>query len=151
MQTKFMEAAIALAAENLPTGTGGPFGAVIVKKDKIIGRGKNQVLTLNDPTAHAEVLAIRDACKRLNYFHLEGCELYTSCEPCPMCLSSCYWARIEKIYFAATPQDAEAIGFIDNKIYQELTLPLHNRRIAMQQLMAEKSRKMMRQWSGILY
>lgn len=112
--------AIMLAKENVQNGSGGPFGAVIVKDGQIIGEGKNSVTTLNDPTAHAEIMAIRDACQKLGTFHLEDCTIYSSCEPCPMCLSSIYWAHITDVHYAATKNDAGKAGFIDKQIYDEL-------------------------------
>lgn len=114
---EFMKAAKCLAEENLKTNNGGPFGAVIVKDNKIIGRGANSVLRNNDPTAHAEVIAIRDACKTINSYDLSGCELYTSCYPCPMCLSAIIWANIKKVYYGNTKEDAANIGFRDDFIY----------------------------------
>lgn len=132
-QKKFMDEAIALSRRCLGTGRGGPFGAVVVKDGQIVGRGSNSVTLLNDPTAHAEVMAIRDACKNLNSFQLDGCEIYTSCEPCPMCLGAIYWARPDKIYFAADKQDASAAGFDDSFIYQELDRPMMERKIATEQ------------------
>ena len=128
----FMQEAVQLSLENMRNGTGWPFWAVIVKDGKIVGKWANNVTSLNDPTAHAEVMAIRDACKNLNSFQLTGCTIYTSCEPCPMCLGAIYRARPDKVYFANTKEDAAAIGFDDHFIYQELekelkqrTLPLH--------------------------
>jgi tRNA(Arg) A34 adenosine deaminase TadA len=128
-EEKFMQEAIALSRKGMEGGEGGPFGCVIVKDDEIIGRGNNKVLATNDPTAHAEVIAIRDACKNLNTFQLEGCEVYTSCEPCPMCLGAIYWARPQKIYFANNREDAAAIGFDDSMIYNEIQTPLTDRKI----------------------
>lgn len=120
---EFIREAARLALENVEARDGGPFGAVIVRDGKIVGRGVNTVTRDNDPTAHAEVNAIREACRRLGTFHLEGCELYTSCEPCPMCLSAIYWARIDRVYYGCTADDAAAIGFADAFIYRELLLP----------------------------
>ncbi|MCR4650358.1 MAG: nucleoside deaminase [Lachnospiraceae bacterium] len=117
---KYMEVADALARDNLKTNVGGPFGAVVVKDGEIVGRGSNHVLENNDPTAHAEVMAIRDACKNLATYDLTGCELYTSCYPCPMCLSAIIWANIRQVYFGNTKEDAEAIGFRDDFIYRYL-------------------------------
>jgi tRNA(Arg) A34 adenosine deaminase TadA len=118
----FMREATDLAHQNVLAGKGGPFGAVIVRGGEIIGRGANVVTSTNDPTAHAEVTAIRDACKKLGAFSLPGCEIYTSCEPCPMCLAAIYWAHIEKIFFANTRSDAARIGFDDDHLYREMTL-----------------------------
>src|SRR6187402_191609 len=120
MNKEFMLEAIELSFQGQRAGKGGPFGAVVVKDGKIIGRGFNQVTSNNDPTAHAEVVAIRDACKNLNDFQLAGCEIYTSCEPCPMCLGAIYWARPDKVYYANTRQDAADIDFDDSMIYEEL-------------------------------
>src|SRR3954468_6759645 len=131
MKSQFMREAIRLSIDMMRCGEGGPFGAVVVRGEKVVGRGCNQVTSTNDPTAHAEIVAIRDACKRLKTFQLDDCELYTSCEPCPMCLSAIYWARLKKIYFANTRQDAAEIGFDDDFIYQEIPLALEKRKIAM--------------------
>lgn len=127
----FMKRAIELSKMALQTGKGGPFGCVIVKDGKIVGEGHNQVTSTNDPTAHAEVVAIRNACKNLNSFQLEGCEVYTSCEPCPMCLGAIYWARPSKVYFANTREDAKQIGFDDSFIYDEIPLSISQRKIPM--------------------
>ena len=124
-----MQEAIRLAIEGVSTGRGGPFGAVVVKDGQIVGRGCNEVTTSNDPTAHAEILAIRQACRELGVFHLADCELYTSCEPCPMCLSAIYWARIERYYFGCTAHDAVAIDFADEVIRHELSVPPAQRAI----------------------
>jgi len=123
VNTAFMHEAIRLAIEGVESGRGGPFGAVVVKDDQIVGRGCNCVTSTNDPTAHAEVIAIRDACQALGNFHLTGCELYTTCEPCPMCLAAIYWARLERYYFGCTAHDAAAIQFADNFIRHELSVP----------------------------
>ncbi|CAH0150951.1 Guanine deaminase [Peribacillus sp. Bi96] len=128
-----MEMAVQLAHENVLAKNGGPFGAVIVKDGTVIGRGCNNVTTANDPTAHAEVQAIRDACRTLNSFQLTDCEIYTSCEPCPMCIGAIYWARPKAIYYACTKDDAARIGFDDHFIYQELAIPMENRSIKMEQ------------------
>lgn len=128
-EEKFMQEAVALSRKGMEDGEGGPFGCVIVKGDEIIGRGNNQVTSLNDPTAHAEVMAIRDACRNLGAYQLEDCEVYTSCEPCPMCLGAIYWARPKKIYYANQREDAAAIGFDDSMIYEEITKPLNERKI----------------------
>jgi len=126
-QTAFMREAAQLAHDNVIAGRGGPFGAVIVRDGQVIGRGANLVTSSNDPTAHAEVSAIRDACQRLGTFSLAGADIYTSCEPCPMCLAAIYWARIEKIFYANTRTDAARIGFDDDFLYQEIPLPYEKR------------------------
>ncbi len=132
--SQFMKRAIELAMANVKSGKGGPFGAVIVKDGKIIAEGANQVTVIQDPTAHAEVVAIRNACKLLGNFDLSGCELYTSCEPCPMCLGAIYWARPEKVYYAATRTEAAQAGFDDDFIYKEINVAPSNRQIPMDQL-----------------
>ena len=133
-----MRAAIALSLAKMQSNCGGPFGAVIVCRGKIVGRGWNRVTSANDPTAHAEILAIRDACRRLKTFHLEACELYTSCEPCPMCLSAIYWSRIGRIYYANDRVDAAAIGFRDDLLYHEIPLPLDQRAVPSVRLLADE-------------
>ncbi len=120
----FLREAIRLSGEKMQAGEGGPFGAVIVKNGEIVGRGWNRVTSANDPTAHAEVEAIRDACSNLDTFSLAGCEIYASCEPCPMCLSAIYWARLDALYYAATRHDAAAAGFDDTLIYEEISKPM---------------------------
>ena len=142
----FMREAIRLSIENMRAGNGGPFGAVIVKDGKIIARGFNQVTSSNDPTAHAEVVAIREACKVLNSFQLEDCEIYTSCEPCPMCLGAIYWARPSKMYYANTKKDAANIGFDDQFIYEELDLPLDKRQLAAEQLLQDEAIVAFKEW-----
>ncbi|HEY6168831.1 MAG TPA: nucleoside deaminase, partial [Verrucomicrobiae bacterium] len=129
MKPEFMHEAIRLSREKMLAGNGGPFGAVVVKNSKVIGRGWNRVTSTNDPTAHAEVTAIREACQTLGDFRLAGCELYTSCEPCPMCLAAIYWARIERVYFACARQDAAAAGFDDEFLYAEFARPAVERRV----------------------
>ena len=126
---KFLSQAIELASENVKSGNGGPFGAIIVKDGEIIATGVNNVTTNNDPTAHAEITAIRNACTKLNSFQLDDCEIYSSCEPCPMCLGAIYWARPKALYFAANKNDAAAVGFDDSFIYSELKLDYSNRKI----------------------
>ncbi len=143
----FMAEAIALAEEGVREGLGGPFGAVVVRKGKIIGRGQNRVLTDGDPTAHAEMVAIRDACRRLGHFQLDGCTLYSSCEPCPMCLGAIYWARPQRLVYACTHEDASAVGFDDSFIYQEMALPVDKRSLTTQQLMREEGLRPMRLWA----
>ncbi|MDE1171226.1 MAG: deaminase [Verrucomicrobium sp.] len=123
----FMREAARLSREGMDAGRGGPFGCVIVRGGEIVGRGNNGVTSTNDPTAHAEVVAIREACKALNTFTLAGCELYTSCEPCPMCLAAVYWARIDRLYYANTREDAARIGFDDAFLYKEVALPVDER------------------------
>lgn len=143
---EYMLEAIRLSFETMRNNTGGPFGAVIVKDGKIIAKGSNNVLQNNDPTAHAEVVAIREACKVLGTFQLTGCELYTSCEPCPMCLGAIYWARPDKLYFANTKKDAAAIGFDDEFIYKEIELPFSDRSIRTEQLGREEAMKAFEEW-----
>jgi len=139
--------AIALSEQNVKKALGGPFGAVIVKDGKLIAKSANQVTRLNDPTAHAEVSAIRKACKKLNTFDLSGCVIYTSCEPCPMCLGAIYWARISSIYYANTKRDAADIGFDDQFIYEELDLPMDQRKLPIVQLMRDESQHAFKQWA----
>jgi guanine deaminase len=142
----FMQAAIDLARQGMVNGEGGPFGCVIVKADVIVGQGCNSVTSKYDPTAHAEVVAIRDACRHLQTHQLTGCELYTSCEPCPMCMGAIYWARPERVYFAATRFDAADAGFDDSFIYEEIACALDNRRIPMIQAAREQSVKVFEEW-----
>ena len=130
----FMEKAIEVALENVISNQGGPFGAIVVKDGKIIGTGRNEVTASNDPTAHAEVQAIRAACQYLNDFQLIDCEIYTSCEPCPMCIGAIYWARPKAVYYACTKEDAAKIGFDDQFIYEQLSLPIDQRNITMKQI-----------------
>lgn len=141
----WMQRAIELSVKNVDNG-GGPFGAVIVKDNQLISEGFNQVTKLNDPTMHAEVMAIREACKKLNSFDLSGCVIYTSCEPCPMCLGAIYWARISKMYFANTKQDADAIGFSDDFIYKELEKSYHLRSLKTYQIMREQALTAFEKW-----
>ena|ERR1700761_7718529 len=136
---KFMRLAIELSEYNVKQGLGGPFGAVIVKDGMIIARSANRVVPENDPTAHAEVSVIRMACKELDTYNLKGCEIYTSCEPCPMCLGAIYWARIDKIYYANTKADAAAIGFDDHFIYDELECKMEARKLPFTQLLREEA------------
>jgi guanine deaminase len=143
---KFMQMAIDLSVKNVQDGLGGPFGAVIVKDGEVVAASANKVVPTNDPTAHAEVSAIRLACQQLNTFSLEGCEIYTSCEPCPMCLGAIYWARLDKIYYANTKADAAAIGFDDHFIYDELDLPMTKRKLPLVQLLRDEALKAFRQW-----
>jgi guanine deaminase len=148
LEKKFMQEAIEEAKLGVANNQGGPFGAVVVKDNQIIGRGHNCVPSTNDPTAHAEVTAIRNACQQLNTFNLQGCTIYTSCEPCPMCLAAIYWARIDKIFFAANQHDAANIGFDDRFFYQEITKPLGDRKIPEQQLLQEESQAVFAEWFG---
>jgi guanine deaminase len=145
-ELKFMKEALDLARHGMNNGIGGPFGCIIVKDNAIVGRGCNSVSSTNDPTAHAEVVAIRDACKNLQTFQLTDCEIYTSCEPCPMCMGAIYWARPKKVYFGATRHDAAAAGFDDSLIYQELTASLHDRIIEMVCLGSEVANKVFDEW-----
>ncbi|WP_066251006.1 nucleoside deaminase [Neobacillus drentensis] len=144
----FMEKAIELALNNVLTKQGGPFGAIVVKDGKIIGMGKNAVTATNDPTAHAEVQAIRDACRFLNDFQLTGCEIYTSCEPCPMCIGAIYWARPKAVYYACTKQDAAKIGFDDQFIYDQLSIPVENRKIQMKKIFPTNGDLPFRTWEN---
>ncbi len=143
---EFMLRDIELSKYGLESGKGGPFGCVIVKDGKIIGEGNNQVTSTNDPTAHAEMVAIRNACKNINSFQLEGCEVYTSCEPCPMCLGAIYWARPDKIYFANNRSDAAEIGFDDAFIYDEIGEKIENRKIQMEPLGRMEALEIFKQW-----
>ena len=143
-----MARAIQLSLENVQSGRGGPFGAVVVQDGAIIGEAANQVTSTNDPTAHAEVLAIRAACKKLGAFELLGCEIYTSCEPCPMCLGAIYWARLSRIYFGNAGADASKIGFDDSLIYCEIAHPHPQRKIPMIQIMREEALAAFRAWEN---
>ena len=145
-EEKFMMEAIALSQKGIQNEEGGPFGCVIVKGDAIVGRGNNKVTSSNDPTAHAEVVAIRDACRNLQTFQLEDCEVYTTCEPCPMCLGAIYWARPKIIYYANSREDAAAIGFDDSMIYEEFGLDLDKRRIPMRSVGKEEALKVFEEW-----
>jgi guanine deaminase len=147
MNSPFMARAIDLAIENVRTGQGGPFGAVIVKDGGIMAEGVNQVTSSNDPTAHAEVLAIRQACRKLGLFELKHCELYTSCEPCPMCLGAIYWARLSRVYYGGFAADASKVGFDDSFIYREITQPHPQRLIPMIQMMREEALAAFRAWA----
>ena len=147
MNKKFMSRAIELSIESVNRGTG-PFGAVIVKDDKIIAEGFNTVTLIKDPTSHAEIVAIRSACKKLNNFILDDCILYTTCESCPMCLSAIYWARINKIFYANTRNDAQKIDFSDALIYQELNKSIKERKIPMHQMMREDALKAFEMWDN---
>jgi tRNA(Arg) A34 adenosine deaminase TadA len=148
MQSKFMREAIRLSRVKMQGGQGGPFGAVVVRHRKIIARGWNTVTSANDPTAHAEVMAIREACRKLKTFQLADCELYTSCEPCPMCLSAIYWARLKKVYFANTRRDAAKIDFDDEMIYREVAKPVSKRLIPMKQLLRAEAGRVFNEWQA---
>lgn len=143
----FMREAIKLSINNIDSGNGGPFGAVIVKDGVIIARGANEVTSSNDPTAHAEVVAIRNACKVLGSFQLDGCEIYTSCEPCPMCLGAIYWARPEKIYYANSKEDAAAADFDDQFIYEEIEKPIGERQLFTEQMMRDEANEAFVRWT----
>ena len=147
MKNRFMSRAIELSIESVKSG-GGPFGSVIIKNNEIISEGMNRVTKNNDPTAHGEIVAIRNACKNLNDFSLKGCELYTSCEPCPMCLSAIYWSRIDKIYYANTRDDAKKIDFDDSLIYSELTKKIKERKIPTIQLMRDEALQGFKLWTN---
>lgn len=142
----FLREAIRLSKEHMEAGEGGPFGAVIVKDGKMVGRGWNCVTSSNDPTAHAEVMAIRDACRALETFKLDGCEIYASCEPCPMCLSAIYWARLDALYFAATHEDAGDAGFDDTELYKEMKLPWKERKLTAEQHLQPEAQDVFDQW-----
>jgi len=146
-KNKFMARAIELSIKSAST-IGGPFGSVIVKDNKIISEGSNEVTSLNDPTAHAEIVAIRKACQKLRKFNLSGCEIYTTCEPCPMCLSAIYWARIDKIYYANTREDAKNIDFDDSFIYLEVAKKINDRKIKMKQMNREEAFEAFKIWKN---
>lgn len=148
MKKEFMREAIRISVQKMRANCGGPFGAVVVRNGKVVGRGWNQVTSGNDPTAHAEVTAIRDACKRLKTFQLTDCELYTSCEPCPMCLAAMYWARLKKVYFGNTRKDAAKIDFDDDFIYKEVPLPIQKRKLPMRQLMHKEALVAFKEWQS---
>lgn len=148
MKEEFMQEAIRLSLETMRNNKGGPFGAVVVKDGIIIARGSNRVVSTNDPTAHAEVVAIREACSKLNSFQLEDCEIYTSCEPCPMCMAAIYWARPRIVYFGNSKEDAAEIGFDDSFIYEELVTPLLQRKIPMVRIQQDEALKAFREWAA---
>jgi guanine deaminase len=148
MKEELMRAAIRLSLAKMRANCGGPFGAVVVRNGKIIARGWNQVTSTNDPTAHAEVTAIRAACKKLKTFQLSDCELYTSCEPCPMCLAAIYWARFQKVYYANTRDDAAKIQFDDEWLYHEVAQPIAKRKIPMRQLLRVEALKVFAEWQA---
>jgi guanine deaminase len=145
MSSDFMRQAIALALENIRTG-GGPFAALVVKDGAVVATGANRVTATNDPTAHAEIVAMREACKKLGSFQLDDCEIYTTCEPCPMCLGAIYWARPARVFFASTASDAAAAGFDDAFIYDELQTPAEERRIPMTEVQREEALVIFQEW-----
>lgn len=147
MSNPFMARAIQLSIDSVHSGRGGPFGAVVVRGGKIVAEGVNQVTLTQDPTAHAEIIAIRQACAKLGAFELKDCEIYTSCEPCPMCIGAIYWARLSRVYFANTAEDAANIGFDDSLIYGELSRPSSQRRIPIIQMMREEALAGFRAWA----
>ena len=144
-KNKFMIRAIELSISSA-NGSGGPFGCVIVKDEKIIAEGSNKVTFSNDPTAHAEIVAIREACRKLNIFNLSGCDIYTSCEPCPMCLSAIYWSHIDNIYYANTREDAKKINFDDSLIYSEFSKKMEDRKIPIKQILRDEALKAFEIW-----
>jgi guanine deaminase len=146
MGDPFMARAIQLSVDNVLSGQGGPFGAVIVRAGEIVAEGVNRVTSTNDPTAHAEVVAIRAACGALGAFLLEGCEIYASCEPCPMCLGAIYWAHLERIYFGNAAADASKVGFDDSFIYRQFAQPVGDRSIPMVRMMSEEAQVAFRAW-----
>jgi guanine deaminase len=147
MNTAFLHEAIRLSIEKMVANEGGPFGAVVVRSQQIVGRGWNRVTSTNDPTAHAEIVAIRDACSRLKTFSLAGCEIYSSCEPCPLCLAAIYWSRLDRIYYAATCEDAASAGFDDRNFYRELAKPVGDRSIPMEQALREVACVALNAWT----
>jgi guanine deaminase len=151
MDNLFMARAIQLSLDNVLSGQGGPFGAVIVKEGHIVAEGVNRVTATNDPTAHAEVVAIREACAKLGFFELKDCELYTSCEPCPMCLGAIYWARLSRVYFGNIAADASKVGFDDSAIYHEFARPHSQRSIPMVQMMRQQALTAFRAWEAKLH
>lgn len=144
-----MQKAIRIGTEGMRNGMGGPFGCVIIKDNQVVGTGCNSVLKNNDPTAHAEVIAIRDACKNMKTFQLTGCDVYTSCEPCPMCIGAIYWARPDRVFFANTRHDAAQIGFDDLFIYEELNVPFSKKKIPMHQVNFTEAAKMFEEWTAM--
>lgn len=145
---QFMMRAIELARAGMDNNDGGPFGCVVVKDGKVVGEGSNRVTSTNDPTAHAEVVAIREACKTLNAFQLDGCSIYTSCEPCPMCLGAIYWARPAQVFYACTREDAAAVGFDDDFIYDEISLPNEDRERVMINLLRDEGVALFQAWDA---
>ena len=148
MNQKFMQKAIDVALQGMDAGKGGPFGAVVVKNGEVVAAGCNEVTSTNDPTAHAEVVAIRKACMELETFQLEGCELYTTCEPCPMCLGAIYWARPDVVYFGSLKEDAAGVGFDDEFIYEEIDLDFDKRKIKFVQIDREKTISLFEKWQN---
>ena len=146
MNHTFLREAIRLSIDSMQSPGGGPFGAVIVRESQIVGHGHNCVVATHDPSAHAEVVAIRDACARLKSFTLTGCEIYASCEPCPMCLGAIYWSRLDRIYYAATRADADAAGFRDDTLYREMALPISQRSIPMEGAFRQEACAAFRIW-----
>lgn len=144
----FMREAIALSLSGMKNGDGGPFGCIIVKNGVVVGRGNNRVTSTNDPTAHAEIIAIRDACRHLSSFQLDGCIVYTSCEPCPMCLGAIYWARLDRIVYACTRKDAADIDFDDDFLYKELVAPMAERRIPIVPLLRQEGLVAFKEWKN---
>ncbi|MBF0351673.1 MAG: nucleoside deaminase [SAR324 cluster bacterium] len=144
-----MKEALQLAMDGMKARKGGPFGAVIVRQGEVIGRGQNQVTSTNDPTAHAEIVAIRDATAQSGSFQLNGCDIYTSCEPCPMCLGAIYWARLDRIYYAATREDAAVIGFDDRAIYDEYLKPVSERSLPMSQFLRDEALDVFEIWANL--
>jgi tRNA(Arg) A34 adenosine deaminase TadA len=149
MRQSFLERAIEIGRQAMLQGTGGPFGAVIARDDELIAEGSNRVTSAPDATAHAEIVAIREACRKLGHHSLSGCQLYSSCEPCPMCLGATYWARVDALYFAASREDAQAIGFDDARIYEELQRGVGERTLPTRQVLREEARAMMQPWLKI--
>lgn len=145
---EYMRRAIALSREKMRDGEGGPFAAVVVADGRIVGEGWNQVTGHNDPTAHAEIVAIREACRTLDRFSLEGCAIYTSCEPCPMCLAAIYWARIDRVYYANTAEDAARIGFDDARLYAEVALPAGKRSLPEERMLADEALAVFAEWAA---
>src|SRR5688572_17587415 len=148
LDRKFMMRAIELARAGMAANSGGPFGAVVVKDAQVIGEGNNSVTSSNDPTAHAEIIAIRQACKTIQNFQLDGCTIYTSCEPCPMCLGAIYWSRPERVVYACTREDAAAIGFDDDFIYRELDKPSAERALVLVNIMRDDALEVFNQWAA---
>ena len=145
---QFMRRAIALSDDAVTANQGGPFGAVVVKDGAIVAEGSNRVTSANDPTGHAEIVAIREACRKLGTFSLAGCEIFTSCEPCPMCLAAIYWARLERIHFANTRVDAAAVGFDDEFLYRELATPVADRKVPMRRLLDDEAKAVFQAWDA---
>lgn len=147
-QERFLSRAIELSRHGMQLGHGGPFGAVVVRGEEIVGEGWNRVLVDKDPTAHAEIVAIRDACRRLDHYHLTGCEIFCSCEPCPLCLGAIYWARVERIWYAGMASDAAAIGFDDGFFYEQLALPHEQRLVPQVRLPSDEALRVMSEYAA---